>query len=72
MLKYEAGRCLLKDLRLAAGLTQDALSLASGVPKSTISALENNRYVLGDLSIAKSLVKPLNRVIDDLYEWVRK
>jgi DNA-binding XRE family transcriptional regulator len=42
----------------------------SGVPKSTISALENNKYVLKDLSIAKSLVKPLKCVIDDLYEWV--
>lgn len=71
MPKYKAGRCLLKDLRLAAGLTQDALSLSSGVAKSTISALENNRYILNDLSIARSLVKPLNCKIDDLYEWVR-
>jgi DNA-binding XRE family transcriptional regulator len=72
MPKYKAGRCLLKDLRIAAGLTQESLSIASGVPKSTISALENNRYVLTDLSVAKSLAKSLNKAIDDLYEWVKK
>jgi DNA-binding XRE family transcriptional regulator len=70
--KYMAGRCLLKNLRHAAGLTQEALSSLSGVSKSTISALENNRYVLNDLAIAKSLVKPLNCDIDDLYEWVKE
>lgn len=72
MPKWKAGRCLLKDLRSAAGLTQDELSISSGVPKSTISGLENNRYVLNDLSIARSLAKSLNKKIDDLYEWVVK
>lgn len=69
MADWKAGRCLLKELRNSKGWTQEFLSESSGVPRSTISSLENNKYVLDDLSIAYSLAYSLGCVIDDLYDW---
>lgn len=42
----------LRDTRIAAGLTQDQLSLVSGVSRDTVMALENGR---GGVSIANAL-----------------
>lgn len=69
MANIEAGRCYIRKLRTEKGLTQEQLAELSSVPRSTISSLENNKYVIEDLPTAKAIAKVLGCVIDDLYEW---
>lgn len=71
MANIEAGRCYIRTLRTLKGMTQKELSIASGVPQSTISSLETNKYVVEDLPTAKAIARVLGCVIDDLYEWIR-
>jgi DNA-binding XRE family transcriptional regulator len=71
MANWEAGRCLLRKLRAAKGISQERLSELSNVARSTISALENDKYVINDLTVARSLASALDCRIDDLYQWTR-
>lgn len=68
MAHIEAGRCLLNQLRIPKGLTQQNLADLTSISRSTISAYENNRYVM-TLEDAKSIADKLGCRIDDLYNW---
>ncbi|PZD95197.1 XRE family transcriptional regulator [Paenibacillus sambharensis] len=64
------GRCLIREIRKHKGLSQQRLADLSGVSQTTISNLENNRY-LASLTDAKSISIVLRCNIDDLYSWLR-
>lgn len=66
MAHYEAGRCLVGDLRRARGWTQQHLSLLTGIPVGTIGSLEHNRYI-ATLVDAYALTKVFDCELDDLY-----
>lgn len=71
MANFEAGRCCIRELRVKKGWSQETLSELAGVPRSTISSLETNKYVCEDLPTAHSIAQALGCSMDDLYKWTR-
>ena len=56
----------IRDLRKAAGVSQEELAKQCGVSRQTINAIENNKYD-PTLSLAFSLAKALGTTVDALF-----
>ncbi|WP_075209119.1 helix-turn-helix domain-containing protein [Cytobacillus solani] len=59
---------MLRERRLAQGLTQQQLSERSNVDKGLIGDYENKRYIM-KVTTAKVFADILHCSIEDLYEW---
>ncbi|QVY62947.1 helix-turn-helix transcriptional regulator [Cytobacillus gottheilii] len=59
---------MLRERRLAQGLTQQQLSERTSVDSKQIGDYENNRYIM-KVSTAKVFADLLHCSIEDLYEW---
>lgn len=70
MALYAAGRCLLKSLRSAKGLSQRDLAALVDIPQSTVSNHERRNYLM-TVEDARSYCRVLDCSLDDLYEWKR-
>jgi putative transcriptional regulator len=57
----------LPKLRMAAGLTQEALSKSAGVSRKSINAIENGIYVPSTV-LALKIAKTLNCSVEDLFK----
>ena len=57
----------LPKLRIAAGLTQEALSKSAGVSRKSINAIENGIYVPSTV-LALKIAKTLNCSVEDLFK----
>ena len=57
----------LKCLRIDKKLSQKTLSEEIGIPQTTLSDLENNKYE-PDISLAKKIATYFNKKIDDMIE----
>ena len=56
----------IRDLRKAAGVSQEELAKQCGVSRQTINAIENNKYD-PTLSLAFSLAGTLGTTVDGLF-----
>ena len=56
----------IRDLRKAAGVSQEELAKRCGVSRQTINAIENNKYD-PTLSLAFSLAWALGTTVDGLF-----
>ena len=56
----------IRDLRKAAGVSQEELAKQCGVSRQTINAIENNKYD-PTLSLACSLARALGTTVDGLF-----
>ena len=56
----------IRDLRKAAGVSQEELAKQCGVSRQTINAIENNTYG-PTLSLAFSLARALGTTVDGLF-----
>ena len=56
----------IRDLRKAAGVSQEELAKQCGVSRQTINAIENNKYD-PTLSLAFSLAGALGTTVDGLF-----
>ena len=56
----------IRDLRKAAGVSQEELAKQCGVSRQTINAIENNKYD-PTLSLAFSLAAALGTTVDGLF-----
>ena len=56
----------IRDLRKAAGVSQEELAKRCGVSRQTINAIENNKYD-PTLSLTFSLAKALGTTVDALF-----
>ena len=56
----------IRDLRKAAGVSQEELAKQCGVSRQTINAIENNKYD-PTLSLAFSLAGALGTMVDGLF-----
>ena len=56
----------IRDLRKAAGVSQEELAKQCGVSRQTINAIENNKYD-PTLSLAFSRAKALGTTVDALF-----
>ena len=56
----------IRDLRKAAGVSQEELAKQCGVSRQTINAIENNKYD-PTLSLAFSLARALGTTVDGLF-----
>ena len=56
----------IRDLRKAAGVSQEELAKRCGVSRQTINAIENNKYD-PTLSLAFSLAGALGTTVDGLF-----
>ena len=68
---YESGDATLvrlKEARIAANLTQEQLSAASGIPQNTISTIENGSRKDPRISTLMQLALALGLKVDDLIE----
>ena len=68
---FSVGKCLLKPLRIRAGLTQVQLAEIVGVSAKMISHFENNRRTMS-LLLAYIISKAVKCQIEDLYTWDRQ
>lgn len=57
----------IKELRIAAGLTQEELARESGVNRTTISALECGNEVNVSIKLLKKLAECLNVSLNDVF-----
>jgi putative transcriptional regulator len=57
----------LPRLRIAAGLTQEALSKSAGVSRKSINAIENGIYVPSTV-LALKIAKTLKCSVEDLFK----
>jgi putative transcriptional regulator len=57
----------LPKLRMAAGLTQEALSKSAEVSRKSINAIENGIYVPSTV-LALKIAKTLNCSVEDLFK----
>jgi putative transcriptional regulator len=57
----------LPKLRMAAGLTQEALSKSAGVSRKIINAIENGIYVPSTV-LALKIAKTLKCSVEDLFK----
>ena len=57
----------LPKLRMAAGLTQEALSKSAGVSRKSINAIENGIYVPSTV-LALKIAKTLKCSVEDLFK----
>ena len=57
----------LPKLRMAAGLTQEALSKSAGVSRKSINAIENGIYVPSTV-LALRIAKTLKCSVEDLFK----
>ena len=57
----------LPRLRMAADLTQEALSKSAGVSRKSINAIENGIYVPSTV-LALKIAKTLNCSVEDLFK----
>ena len=57
----------LPRLRMAAGLTQEALSKSAGVSRKSINAIENGIYVPSTV-LALKIAKTLKCSVEDLFK----
>jgi putative transcriptional regulator len=57
----------LRDLRLAAGLTQQQLADRAGIQRETVNHAENERHVPGGDTLGK-IAKALDVPLDSLFE----
>jgi putative transcriptional regulator len=57
----------LPRLRIAAGLTQEALSNSAGVSRKSINAIENGIYVPSTV-LALKIAKTLKCSVEDLFK----
>lgn len=70
-LTIRVGRCRIKELLDARGLTQQELAAKTGMSKSFISDKVRNRDAHGmRIDSAKRIAIALGCTIDDLYEWI--
>ena len=56
----------IRDLRKAAGVSQEELAKRCGVSRQTINAIENNKYD-PTLALAFSLARALGTTVDGLF-----
>ena len=56
----------IRDLRKAAGVSQEELAKRCGVSRQTINAIENNKYD-PTLALAFKLAKELGATVDELF-----
>ena len=59
----------VKEYRLKAGMTQEELSVKSGVNRTTISALENGNEVNVSVKILKKISECLQVPVSDIFCW---
>ena len=59
---------LLREMREKKRLSQYQLSVLSGVPQQTISAIESHRRVNPGVETLYPLAKALDCLVDDLYK----
>lgn len=65
---YKVGRCLLKNLLDAKGMTQTQLASKLNISKQQIQHyVQNNRIM--SLQVAYNISKTLNCDITELYDW---
>lgn len=64
-------RCLLRDRRLAQGLSQRDLESISGIPRSRISKYESGKVAMTAETAVKFAII-LNCRLDDLFEYERR
>ncbi len=57
----------VKEYRLKAGMTQEELSVKSGVNRTTISALENGNEVNVSVKILKKISECLQVPVSDIF-----
>lgn len=57
----------IKNLRLQKGWSQERLAKESGIPRSTIAALETRKMLPTKLVVLQKLAKALEVTIDELY-----
>lgn len=67
---YKAGRCLLKKLLRARGISQRDLADRAGMSESQVSQYATNKQVM-NLDTAKTIAAAIGCHIDDLYEWIK-
>lgn len=67
---YKVGRCLLREILINAGMTQQDLADKLGVTKQQINKYVNEPYTVMTLQVAKNIAAILNCHIEDIYEWV--
>jgi DNA-binding XRE family transcriptional regulator len=68
-MKYEIGRCRLKEILKRKGMTQSELALKVGVDKRQISHFAVNRFRMA-LDNAISIAATLHCDVTDLYEII--
>jgi transcriptional regulator with XRE-family HTH domain len=68
MVKKVIGRCLLGQILKKRHMTQEDLSVITGIHKSQINEYINNKRIMM-LNSAKVIANALNCKIDDLYSW---
>ena len=56
----------IRELRKAAGISQEELARRSGVTRQTINAIENNKYD-PTLALAFHLAAELSTTVDELF-----
>ena len=56
----------IRELRKAAGMSQEELARRCGVTRQTINAIENNKYD-PTLALAFHLAKTLGTTVDELF-----
>jgi len=61
-------RCLLRDRRRARGYSQRQFEIIAGIPRSQLSAYENDKIVMS-LETAAKIALLLNCALDDLYDY---
>lgn len=69
-MRYEPGRCLLRQRLQEKSKDQVWLNTVTGIPEGRISEYVNNHRKM-NMGTAKTIAVALSIEIDDLYEWVR-
>lgn len=60
---------LLREIRERNNITQNQLSVLSGIPQQTISAIESHKRTNPGVETLYPLAKALGCMIDDLYKY---
>ncbi|MGG3890274.1 helix-turn-helix domain-containing protein [Metabacillus fastidiosus] len=69
MIEIAIGQCLLKKLLDSRGMTQQELSIITGINETQLSGYISMTRQSMNLKTAKKIALALNCRIDDLYDW---
>lgn len=59
--------CKVKEARKEAGLTQEGLSIKSGISRTTISGLESGRVTTATTDTLTKIARALNKTVAEIF-----